>query len=30
MPRAMFYVDKESYAVLKFFDEELNVIATFP
>ncbi|NLN96352.1 MAG: hypothetical protein GX128_09320 [Bacteroidales bacterium] len=30
MPRAMFYVDKENNAVLKFFDEELNVIASFP
>lgn len=30
MPRAVFYVDKNNNAMLKFFDEELNVIATFP
>ncbi|MFN3666856.1 MAG: hypothetical protein ACK4S0_11885, partial [Sediminibacterium sp.] len=30
MPRAMFYVDKENNAKLDFFDENGNILASFP
>lgn len=30
MPKAMFYVDKENHAKLDFFDDNGNVIASFP